>query len=69
MSFKVTNLTPYVVTPIPALEQCQFSRQISSNSGGYLYIFYTSDSVHNTVVNNYVLPNSHQSSITIECLK
>ncbi len=68
-SFSVTNVSQYNVIPIPALEQCEFSEQTLSVVDNHLFTFYSSVPIHYVIINNKPLPNPHQSSIEIECLK
>ena len=67
--FTVTNIPQYNITSIPALKQCEFSKQAVSVVDNHLFTFYSSVPIHHVIINNKPLPNSYQSSIEIECLK
>lgn len=68
-TFQVITLSPFLVSPIPPLSQCKFSKQITSSGNIFTGTLYLSTDVHKTVINLQSIPFKKNSVLNNCCLK
>jgi hypothetical protein len=68
-TFQVITLSPFLVSPIPPLSQCKFSKQITSSGNIFTGTLYLSTDVHKTIINLQSIPFKKNSVLNNCCLK